>query len=181
MSYGRVLASTAAFAAALGGICWPAGAIPGASQVQIEVTGSVISYCSNNSAVQQVAVGDPSKPGSVNFTLAVDCNAPFQYTMQSLNGAMRLENASPAAPADKVQVPYDIHMHIPLTLGGAIDDTCNSASIRQGIITCKFTDSGQKVAISQQAVTQVSWNGAQASLLPGHYSDQLTVFISVKL
>ena len=75
---------------------------------------------------------------------------------------MRLVDAPATATRDKIEVPYDVHIRIPLTLGGAIDDTCNSTSIRQGAaITCKLTDSGQKVAIGQQAVTQVSWNGAK--------------------
>ena len=183
MLYWRVCARTAAVAAALGGVCWPAGAIPGTGdKVRIEVTGNVKAYCSNSATSVPVAAGDPSKAGSLKFSFTVDCNAPFQYTMQSQNGAMRLVNAPATAPREKVEVPYDVHIHIPLTLGEAIDDTCNSAAIRQGAATaCKLTDSGRKVAIGQQAVTQVSWNGAQGKLMPGNYSDQLTVFITVKL
>ena len=183
MLYRRVYAGTAAIAAVIGGFSWPAGAIPGAGdKVQIEVTGNIRPYCSNSAASVPIAAGDPSKPGSSKFSFTVDCNAPFQYTMASQNGAMRLVDAPTSAPREAIEVPYDVHIRIPLTLGGAIDDTCNSASIRQGAaITCKFTDSGQKVAIGQQAVTQVSWNGAQGHLLAGHYSDQLTVFVSVRL
>jgi hypothetical protein len=181
MLCGRVFASTVAFAAALGGISRPAGAIPGASQVQIEVTGNVVAACSNNSTVQQVDVGDLNKSGTLSVTFAVDCNTPFRYTMQSLHGALRLSNASPNAPAESVQVPYNVQVHIPLTLGGAIDDSCDSTSIRQGVTTCTFTDSGQKVAIGQQATTKVSWNGAQGRAMAGNYTDQLTFFITAKL
>jgi hypothetical protein len=138
--YGRIFAGTAAFAAALGGLCWPAGAIPGAGQVQIELLGNMVSYCSNNTTVQQVDVGDLRQPGSVNIALTVDCNAPFQYTMQSQNGAMRLESAPANTPPGAAEVPYNVRMRIPLTLGGAIDDICASAAIRQGAVTCKFTE-----------------------------------------
>jgi hypothetical protein len=183
MLYWRVYARTAAVAVALGGVSWSAGAIPGAGdRVQIEVTGNIKAYCSNSATSVPIDAGDPRQPGSSKFSFTVDCNAPFQYTMQSQNGAMRLVDAPATATRDKIEVPYDIHIRIPLTLGGAIDDTCNSTSIRQGAaITCKLTDSGQKVAIGQQAVTQVSWNGTKSPLMAGHYSDQLTVFITVKL
>ncbi len=183
MLYWRGYAGAAAVAAALGGVSLPAGAIPGAGdKVQIEVIGNIRPYCANSATSVPIEAGDPSKPGSSKFAFTVDCNAPFQYSMQSQNGAMRLVDAPASAPRETIEVPYDVHIHIPLTLGGAIDDTCNSASIRQGAaITCKLTDSGQKVAIGQPAVTQVSWNGAQGKLMAGNYSDQLAVFIPVKL
>ena len=102
--------------------------------------------------------------------------------MQSLHGAMRLADPPASAPRERIEVPYDIHVHIPLTLGGAIDDTCSSTAIRTGsAVTCKLTDSGQKVAIAQKAVTQVSWNGAHGLLMAGQYNDQLTIFVTVKL
>ncbi len=90
-------------------------------------------------------------------------------------------NAPAAASPDEIEVAYDVHIRIPLTLGGAIDDTCSSASIKQGAITCKFTDLGQNIAINQQAETQVSWHRASRRLLAGQYVDRLTVFVSVKL
>ena len=183
MLYWRGYAGAAAVAAALGGVSLPAGAIPGAGdKVQIEVIGNIRPYCANSATSVPIEAGDPSKPGSSKFAFTVDCNAPFQYSMQSQNGAMRLVDAPASAPRETIEVPYDVHIRIPLTLGGAIDDTCNSTSIRQGAaITCKFTDSGQKIAIGQQAVTQVSWNGTQNTLMRGQYSDDLTVFVSVKL
>ena len=183
MLHWRVYAKGAALAAAFGGICWPAAAVPGAGdRVQIEVLGNVKPYCANSATSVQINAGDPSKPGTSKFTFTVDCNAPFQYTMQSSYGAMRLVDAPAAAPRERTEVPYDVHIQIPLSLGGTIDDTCSSASIRRGTAsTCKFTDSGAKVAIAQQAVTQVSWSAAHGSLLRGHYSDDLVIFVSVKL
>ncbi len=89
-------------------------------------------------------------------------------------------NAPASASRNKIEVAYDVHIRIPLTLGGAIDDTCSSSSIKQGAISCKFTDSGPKVAINQRAETEVSWNGAPRQLLAGQFVDRLTVFVSVK-
>jgi hypothetical protein len=100
--------------------------------------------------------------------------------MQSDNGALRLTNAPGAVSRDQIEVAYNVHIRIPLTLGGSIDDTCSSKSIKQGAISCIFTDSGQKIAINQQAETHISWKATQAQLLAGQYTDRLTVFVSVK-
>jgi hypothetical protein len=100
--------------------------------------------------------------------------------MQSDNGALRLTNAPDAVSRDHIEVAYNVHIRIPLTLGGSIDDTCSSKSIKQGATSCLFTDSGQKIAISQQAETHISWNAAKHRLLAGQYTDRLTVFVSVK-
>ena len=56
--------------------------------------------------------------------------------MQSANGALRLVNAPATAAASHIEAPYDVHIRIPLTLGGVIDDTCNSAAIKQGAVSC---------------------------------------------
>jgi hypothetical protein len=182
MTIGRFYASAAAMAVALGGISIPFTTLFAAGdKVDIEVAGNIKPYCANRVTAVPINAGDPSKAGSSKFAFMVDCNAPFQYSMQSDNGALRLVNAPVAAPRDEIEVAYTVHIRIPLTLGGAIDDTCSSASIKQGEISCKFTDSGQKVAINQQAETRVSWNGASCHLLAGQYVDRLTVFVSVKL
>jgi hypothetical protein len=100
--------------------------------------------------------------------------------MQSDNGALRLTNAPDAVSRDQIEVAYKVHIRIPLTLGGSIDDTCSSHSIKQGAISCQFTDSGQKIAINQQAETQISWSRGHRQVLPGRYTDRLTIFVSVK-
>ena len=123
---------------------------------------------------------DPSKAGSSKFVFMVDCNAPFQYSIQSDNGALRFVNPPAGVLRDQIEVAYDAHIRIPLTLGGVIDDTCSSTSIKQGAISCKFTDSGQKIAVNQTAVAQINWQGTQNELLMGQYTDQLVVFVSVK-
>jgi hypothetical protein len=182
MTTGRFYASAAAMAAALGGIFFPVTALlAAASRVQVEVTGTITPYCANSITAAPVNAGDPRKAGSASFAFTVDCNAPFQYTMQSDNGALRLTNAPDAVSRDQIEVAYNVHIRIPLTLGGSIDDTCSSKSIKHGATSCPFTDSGQKVAINQQAETQISWNSSQARLLAGQYTDRLTVFVSVKL
>lgn len=98
MFYRGSYARAAAIAVALGGVCWPVTTLLATgNKVQIEVTGNIKPYCGNSTASTQVNAGDPGKAGSATLTFTVECNAPFQYTMQSQNGAMRLVNA-PAAP-----------------------------------------------------------------------------------
>ena len=181
MTIGRFYAGAAAMAVALGGISIPVTALLAAvGKVEVEVTGTIRPYCANSITAVPVNVGDPSKAGSAKFAFTVDCNAPFQYTMQSDNGALRLTNAPGAVSRDQIEVAYNVHIRIPLTLGGSIDDTCSSKSIKQGAISCIFTDSGQRIAINQLAETHISWKATQAQLPAGQYTDRLTVFVSVK-
>ena len=140
MLFRRNYARVTAIAAVIAGFSVYA-AYAAQDKVQIEVTGNIKAYCSSRATSAPIAAGDTSKAGSSKFAFTVDCNAPFRYTMQSGNGAMRLVDAPAAAAPDKIEVAYDVHIRIPLTLGGVIDDTCNSASIKQGAISCKFTDS----------------------------------------
>ena len=168
-------------AVALGRVSFPVTDLLAAvGKVEIEVTGTIKPYCANSITAAPVNAGDPRKAGSAKFAFTVDCNAPFQYTMQSDNGALRLTNAPDVVSRDQIEVAYNVHMRIPLTLGGSIDDTCSSKSLKQGAISCTFTDSGQKIAINQLGETNITWDAAKTHLLTGQYTDRLTVFLSVK-
>ncbi len=182
MFKGRYLKTAAIAAASLGGVITPVPALfAAADAVKVEVTGNITPSCSSSSTTVTLNPGDISKAGSAKSTFTIDCNAPFQYTMQSANGALRLVNAPATAAASHIEAPYDVHIRIPLTLGGVIDDTCNSAAIKQGAVSCKFSDSGQKIAVNQTAEAQISWKDAQAQLMAGQYSDRLTITVTVKL
>ena len=121
MTIGRFYASAAAMAAALGGISFPVtDLLAAAGKVEVEVTGTIKPFCANSITAVPVNTGDPRKAGSTKFAFTVDCNAPFQYTMQSDNGALRLTNAPDAVSRDQIEVAYNVHIRIPLTLGGLI-------------------------------------------------------------
>ena len=168
-------------AAALGGAVYPASALPQpGNTVKIAVTGNIVPSCSTSSAVQVLDVGNIGKAGSAKVNFAVDCNAPFQYSVQSEKGAMRLVNAPATAPAKRFEAPYNLHVKIPLTLGGQIDNSCNSKAIQAGATGCKFSDSGQKIAVEQIAEMQISWSDPQQSLVAGQYTDQLTITVGMK-
>jgi hypothetical protein len=168
-------------AAALGGAVYPASALhPAGNTVKIAVTGNIVPSCSTSSAVQLLDVGNIAKAGSAKVNFAVDCNAPFQYSVRSEKGAMRLVNAPATAPAKRFEAPYDVRVKIPLTLGGQIDDSCNSRTMRFGATGCKFSDSGRKIAVNQTAEMQISWGDPQQMLAAGQYTDQLTITVGVK-
>jgi hypothetical protein len=182
MLTGRTFKGAAIAAASLGGVITPmTDLIAAADAVKVEVTGNITPSCASSSTTLTLNAGDITKAGSAKYSFTVDCNAPFQYSMRSENGALRLVNAPANAAASHIEAPYDVHIRIPLTLGGAIDDTCNSAAIKQGAVACKFTDSGQKIAVNQTAETQISWNASQAQLMAGQYRDRLTITVTVKL
>ena len=169
-------------AAALGGAVYQASALPSAGNtVKIAVTGYLVPSCSTSSRVQVLDVGNIARAGSAKVNFAVDCNAPFRYSVRSEKGAMRLVNAPATALACRFEAPYSVHVKIPLTLGGQIDDTCNSRAMRFGVFGCKFSDSGQKIAVDQTAEMQISWSDPQQLLAAGQYTDQLTITVMVKL
>lgn len=178
----RGSARVAVFAVAAGGLVWPVSALLAATdKLQIEVTGNIKPYCTSSVTSNAINVGDVTKAGSGTLSFTVDCNTPFQYTLQSDNGAMRLVNPPAAAKPNQIETPYDVHIKIPLTLGGEINDTCSSAAIKQGAVSCKFSNSGQKVAVNKTAETRISWKDAQSILAAGQYSDRLTITVGVRI
>lgn len=144
--------------------------------VEIEVTGSIKPYCATNSTVLPLHIGDITRPGAMSASFIVDCNAPFQYSLQSENGAMLLKGA----PRGENEIPYDVRVRIPLTRGGEINDTCKSAALRTGAVTCKFSDSGGKIALSQRAEASVNWLIPDQQLFGGQYHDNLKIFLNLR-
>jgi len=182
MFIGRYFASATAMAVALGGIALPVTALfAAADKVQIEVTGNLVPSCGNSGTTLSVDAGDLTKAGSVTFAFTVDCNAPFQYTMHSGNGALRLVDAPAGLKREQIELPYEVSFSIPLTRGEAIKDTCKSTALRQGAVNCKFTNSGSKVALNQTATGQISWEAPSQQLAAGKYKDQLTISITARV
>lgn len=182
MLTGHTFKRAAIAAASLGGVLTPVPALFAAvDAVKVEVTGNITPSCSSSTTTLTLNPGDISKAGSAKASFTVDCNARFQYTIQSANGALRLVSAPATVASSNSSVPYDVHIRIPLTLGGTIDDTCSSATIKQSAVSCKFSDSGQKIAVNQTAQAQISWSNAQGQLMAGQYSDQLTITVGLRL
>jgi hypothetical protein len=181
MLTGRNFKAAAIAAALLGGAIYPVNElIAAANSVKIEVTGDISPSCTSSITTATFAAADITKAGSSKLSFTVDCNAPFQYSLQSDNGALRVSGLPASAQSSRSETPYDVHVRIPLTLGGAIDDTCASGTLKQGAVSCHFSDSGRKIAVNQLAEMQISWSSPQGQLMAGQYTDRLSIFVSVR-
>jgi hypothetical protein len=172
---------TAAIAVALlGGVLCPTNdLIAAANSVSIEVAGAITPSCTSQITATNVVAVDITKAGSSRLSFTVDCNTPFQYSLRSDNGALRLADA-PTSGLARTEAPYDVHFKIPLSFGGAIDDTCASVTLKQGAISCLFSDSGRKIAVNQIAEIQITWSNPQEQLIPGPYTDRLSIVVSAR-
>lgn len=180
MFTGRYFKGAAIAAASLVGVLYPVPAlIAAADSVKIEVTGAIRPSCSCSSDVHTVNLDDITKAGSAKFSFTVDCNAPFQYSMLSEHGELRLEG-EPAKARNNAQAPYDLHIRIPLTHGGQINDFCSSMAIKHGAVSCRFSDSSDKIAVNQIGETEISWKQPRAALAPGQYHDRLTITVGAR-
>jgi hypothetical protein len=177
----RSFKATVIAASLLGSVLYPANEIvAAASSVRLEIIGNVTPSCTSSITTATFRANDITKAGSSKLSFTVDCNAPFQYSLQSDNGALRLAGAPGSATGGSVEAPYDVHIKIPLTFGGAIDDTCASGTLKQGAVSCHFSDSGRKIAVNQTAEMDISWKSPQGQLTAGQYTDRLSILVSVR-
>jgi hypothetical protein len=150
----------------------------------VTLQGSITAACSvTGSSAVSPEIGDITKAGSKETEVTVDCNTPFKYRLVSLNGALQHELAgTAAASAPKgldASVPYNVTVVIP-TDGGTIRDTCASANIKAGQVTCAFGDSRNGIAIGAAARVTIAWTSPRDAVMAGQYSDRLTFTVEVK-
>jgi hypothetical protein len=103
---------------------------PAVNKVEI-ITGHLKPCCANVVTVFPADAGDPGKAGLSNLAFLAHFAAPFQYAMQSENGALRLVNAPAAAPRDQIEAAYGVL--IQLTRGGAWGQRIHQAEHYQSI------------------------------------------------
>jgi hypothetical protein len=160
-----------------------AGGSFAANKVTVTLQGTITPECAitgNNTASPDI--GDITKPGSKETNFTVNCNTPFRYRLTSLNGGFQHEAAGAGAGAAKgftTSVPYNVAVVIP-TDDIPIRDTCGSASIKAGQITCPFSDSRNGIAIDATARVTMAWTPPREALLAGQYSDRLTFTVEAK-
>ncbi len=150
------------------------------NSVEVEVAGSIKTFCANTILNLPLKIGDITKSGVSTVAFTVNCNTPFEYSIESAHGAMRLAGST-AGTEQQNEIPYNVRVRIPLTYGGEIDDSCSSAAIRAGAITCSFTDSGGKIVVEQRAEAYVSWTAPTRVMPTGNYEDQLIILFSSKI
>lgn len=159
-------------------MAWRGGA------VKVDLEGTVVPKCGLNAdseASRALHIDNLLKAVVYQVKYNINCNAPFNYTIQSQNGALILDSGITTDDAI-TRLPYDIHIHIP-TDGAAIEDRCSSESIISGRITCLLHDSGMSVAIGGQAILTLTLpqRETSGSVLPGRYVDRLTFTVNAQL
>lgn len=151
------------------------------NDAKIHLKGRVAPVCtvdgqSSGQVTATVNVGNINVPGEKQVNYPINCNAPFAYTLSSLNGGLQRQGAWPG-PGEVPARLYDINVAIPTTQPGRINDTCTSAAIKSG--ACDFRNSGDGVAINQTATLKVNW-AAPSALPSGTYSDRITFTVRLQ-
>jgi hypothetical protein len=147
------------------------------SKVTVAVQGVITPSCAlkagGSSAAQTVQLSPAS--ATYQYGYGIECNAPFQYKLESQNGALMQTGQTAGTPG----VPYNVAVHIP-TDDVTIEDTCASASIKAGQVTCQFHDSRNGIAINGRATLTVSLGQRPAALAAGVYSDRITFSVGLR-
>lgn len=149
--------------------------------VSIEVVGSVEARCASSGFTHAVRVPDAGIAGTDSVRFEVDCNAPFQYSMVSQNGGFQLAQGKMPSDAWSDHVPYRVSMFIPLNADNTISDSCTSQQIKHRAVTCRFSHSGNAVAIRKTAAMHISWETSKQPLIAGVYEDRLIVTLAIRL
>lgn len=145
-------------------------AVAMAASGTIVLQGTVESACSISALAATASLGSIETSSSKSITFTYSCNAPFGYTLESLNGGLKLATTV---------VEYSVTTTLPTDGGTDISDTCTSASIKTGSVTCTFTNSGSAIATAQVGTIDVSWD-ASNGLVTGNYTDSLVINIEAR-
>lgn len=166
--------------------CFPGAISPGwaTDKVAIKLVGQVAPECavvaaSESSADGTLELGDITQPGQKTYSFIVNCNAPFEYRLEATNGALLQKDTSPVGTGLTTSVPYQIAMHIP-TDKDAIDDSCAGNAIRKARISCRFSNSGNRIALNSQSKMTLSWTSGDNFPVAGKYQEHLTLTLAVR-
>ena len=148
--------------------------------VSVSVQGSISPSCSISAPQPQLTIADLTHPGSAKLPLAMSCNAPFKYRMQSANGALRPDGV--AAPVKNVlsAVPYQTKLMV-TTLSGPSLDMCSSGNMTASSPLCGTRRFYEIIPQNAQGSLEISWDLAGSPLLAGVYHDTITITVAPTL
>ena len=172
----RVLATQIALAVSL--VASPNAIAFAADEVKITVEGSIVASCAINGMAASANLGNISQAGSLSVPFTIDCNAPFSYALKSANGGLKHQAVAAAPSGFSVLLPYSVQTVIATNSGAGINQTCTSANVKDGAVTCPFANSGNAVAINQPGSLGLSWSASGQPLVAGSYQDVLTLTVS---
>lgn len=153
------------------------------SSGEVTLQGVVAEDCRIDNVPATVHLGDLGQSSSAAIAFDFSCNAPFRYSLTSLNGALvHVMQSSVSGFAS--QLGYEVDVSLPTDTGAGITDNCASSEIAAGAVTCSFSDSGVDIALNKNGSLSLSWiapaPGAATPLLAGDYADSLTLTIAVQ-
>jgi hypothetical protein len=153
--------------------------VPAIATVSIAIDGDIVPACQITASGSDVYLGDLSRWGSKSLEFSLSCNAPFAYRLESASGGLKHTALSSSPATFSTLLPYVVEAYIPIE-NGKIGDTCSSETIKQGAITCLFSDSGSEIAPLSSARLTFTWNGESYLLQEGTYEDILTIAVEMR-
>lgn len=160
-----------------------------ATKVAVKLQGDIAPECALTGSLASSAVSalgatidlpDITTPGRTQYNFTVDCNAPFDYRLEAKYGALtNVDGVVALTQGFTHSVPYDVAIYIP-TDGGAIDDRCSGASIGFGKAACRFSNSGNRIALASRGNLVVAWAAPDGIPIAGQYVDKLTLTVGVR-
>ncbi len=151
-----------------------------AQDVALDLTGEIEVACTLETvgaAGRTIALADGAA-GSTTIDLAVDCNVPFSYTIESEHGGFRNAAAEAFASADGITlIPYDVTITIDgLSAAGMAPATTTSAEM--ALANGGFTaGSGSVVVFASAGDLVLDWDTSGQNLYAGDYTDTITLTI----
>jgi len=153
------------------------------SSGEVTLQGVVAEDCWIDNVPATVHLGDLGQSSSDAIPFDFSCNAPFQYSLTSQNGAL-VHVMQSGVTGFASQLGYAVDVSLPTDTGAGIADTCASSEIAAGAVTCSFSDSGADIALNKTGSLTLSWTaparGAATPLLAGDYADSLTLTIAMQ-
>lgn len=151
-----------------------------ADTLTVTAKGTIQPTCSM-SATQQFSAADFTASGSATAKTSITCNQFFKMNATSANGLVK--TSAPSTNGFGNTLPYSLKADLTLD-GGSTSATCASSTLLAGQSSCALspanstglTSNGQ-IATNKTTNLTVSWGSAL--LVPGSYSDTLTLTIAV--
>lgn len=175
---GKFAAATALAAVALA-IYAIAGASPSPEPVRNSVTinyvGTISPTCELNFASLSFAVGAVAPDKTADVSFSVNCNEPYEITLQSLNGGL----LGPPIPTDKGfsnLIPYELDVSV---AGGPTSGACPSETLRStSTDNCRVLSSGNDIAAGLAGQARLRLKPGSADYVAGDYADTITISIA---
>lgn len=145
----------------------------------IQLVGDIDPECRLSALPSTIELAQISASGAQSVPFEISCNTPFEYSVRSREGAMKIIGAPPPGIGFVNQIPYAVQTRIP-TDEILILDQCDSQSLSAASPSCGHGNSGNATAIRQAASLTISWS-VSAELAAGTYADVLTLTFGPRL